>query len=92
MIAYEAIGTPGIASRRVWNQHAFFNVNINDDLSVPVHQQNPHIVGDSLKLNGFLNQYFNPTFPAPDVVLSFQNVRCERDSLVLTLTDRKSVV
>jgi hypothetical protein len=85
VVAYEAVGTPGIASRRVWNQHAFFNVNINDDLSVPIHQQNPHLVGDGLKMNGFLNQYFNPTFPAPDVVLSYQNVACEGDSLLITL-------
>lgn len=90
VVAYQAVGTPGIASRRVWNQHAFFNVNINDDLSVPVRQQNPHIVGDSLKLNGFLNQYFNPTFPAPDVVLTFQSVRCDRDSFVVTLTARNT--
>lgn len=85
VIAYEALGTPGIASRKVWNQHAYMNVNINDDLSVPRHQQNPHIVGDSLKLNGFLNQYFNPTFPAPDVDLSLQTVVCDRDSLLVTL-------
>jgi len=88
VVAYEAVGTPGIASRKVWNQHAFFNVNINDDLSVPRHQQNPHIIGDSLRMNGFLNQYFNPTFPAPDVVLFFQNVSCDRDSLVITLRAR----
>lgn len=85
VVAYEAIGTPGISSRKVWNQHAYMNVNINDDLSVPRHQQNPHIVGDSLKMNGFLNQYFNPTFPAPDVLMELQNVVCERDSLVVTL-------
>lgn len=86
VVAYEAVGSPGISSRRVWNQHAYFNTNINDDLSVPRYQQNPHIVGDSLQLNGFLNQYFNPTFPSPDGVLSLKNsVLCEIDSLVLTV-------
>lgn len=85
VVAYEAVGTPGIASRAVWNQHAYLNININDDLSVPRIQQNPHIVGDSLKMNGFLNQYFNPTFPAPDVTFSLQNVVCDRDSLTITL-------
>lgn len=86
VVAYEAVGSPGIASRRVWNQHAFFNTNINDDLSVPRYQQNPHVVGDSLRLNGFLNQFFNPTFPSPDGVLSLKNsVLCEIDSLVLTV-------
>ncbi|MFN0033805.1 MAG: FG-GAP-like repeat-containing protein [Saprospiraceae bacterium] len=85
VIAYEAIGTPGIASRKVWNQHAYFNTNINDDLSVPRYQQNPHIIGDSLRMNTFLNQFFNPTFPSPDGVLNFQNVVCDRDSLILTV-------
>ena len=28
------------ASRSVWNQHAYFNVNINDDLTIPKTQQN----------------------------------------------------
>lgn len=86
IVAYEAVGSPGIASRRVWNQHAYFNTNINDDLSVPVYQQNPHIIGDSLRMNSFLNQYFNPTFPSPDGVLSFQNVVCVGDSLDVTLS------
>lgn len=86
VVAYEAVGTPGIASRQVWNQHAYFNTNINDDLSVPRYQQNPHIVGDSLRMNGFLNQFYNPTFPSPDGVLTLQSVVCDRDSLILTGT------
>lgn len=83
--AYEAIGTPGISSRKVWNQHAYFNTNINEDLSVPRFQQNPSIIGDSLVLNTFLNQYFNPTFPSPDAAISFQNVACEMDSLLVSI-------
>jgi hypothetical protein len=85
VVAYEAIGTPGIASRKVWNQHAYFNTNINDDLSVPRYQQNHNIVGDSLVLNTFLNQYFNPTFPTPDGSIVFQQVYCNLDSLEITL-------
>ncbi len=86
VVCYEAIGLPGISSRRVWNQHAYFNTNINDDLSVPRYQQNPSIVGDSLRLNGFLNQFFNPTFPTPDGALTIQSVTCAGDSLVLSAT------
>jgi hypothetical protein len=86
VVAYEAVGTPGIASRQVWNQHAYFNTNINDDLSVPRIQQNPHIVGDSLRVNSFLNQFFNPTFPAGDAVLGLQSVVCMGDSLEISLT------
>lgn len=85
VVAYEAIGTPGIASRRVWNQHGYFNTNINDDLSVPRYQQNPNIVGDSLKMNTFMNQYFNPTFPSPDGSLTLQQLTCVGDSLEITV-------
>ncbi len=85
VVCYEALGLPGISSRKVWNQHAFFNTNINDDLSVPRYQQNPSIVGDSLRMNAFMNQFFNPTFPTPDGALSVQSVLCEGDSLLLTV-------
>jgi hypothetical protein len=81
IFAYEAVGAPGISSRKVWNQHGYFNVNINDDLSVPVHQQNHHKVGNGLQLNTFMNQYFNPTFPSPDAGLTLGGVACLMDSL-----------
>ncbi len=85
VVVYEAIGTPGISSRKVWNQHGYFNTNINEDLSVPQYQQNPNIIGDSLVMNTFMNQYFNPTFPSPDGAISFQQVACNRDSLLITM-------
>jgi hypothetical protein len=81
IFAYEAVGAPGIASRPVWNQHGYFNVNINDDLSVPTYQQNHHKVGNGLQLNTFMNQYFNPTFPSPDANLTIGAVVCNMDSL-----------
>ncbi|MEI6410561.1 MAG: FG-GAP-like repeat-containing protein, partial [Bacteroidota bacterium] len=86
VVAYEAIGTPGIASRKVWNQHGYFNTNINDDLSVPRYQQNPNIVYDSLRLNTFMNQYFNPTFPSPNGAINLTSLSCKGDSLEATLT------
>lgn len=86
VVAYEAVGLPGISSRRVWNQHAYFNTNINEDLSVPRIQQNPHIVGDSLRVNSFLNQFFNPTFPAPDGGLMTPVITCLGDSIEITFT------
>lgn len=86
VVAYEAVGLPGISSRRVWNQHAYFNTNINEDLSVPRIQQNPHIIGDSLRMNSFLNQYFNPTFPAPDGALAAPGITCLGDSMEISLT------
>ncbi len=86
VVAYEAVGLPGISSRRVWNQHAYFNTNINEDLSVPRIQQNPHLVGDSLRMNSFLNQFFNPTFPAPDGALAAPSLVCLGDSVEISLT------
>ena len=86
VVCYEALGLPGISSRQVWNQHAYFNTNINDDLSVPRYQQNPSIIGDSLRMNAFMNQFFNPTFPTPDGALTIQNVVCAGDSLVVSAT------
>ncbi|MFM8488643.1 MAG: FG-GAP repeat domain-containing protein, partial [Bacteroidota bacterium] len=85
VVAYEAVGTPGISSRSVWNQHAYFNTNINDDLSIPQYQQNHHIIGDSLVLNTFMNQYFNPTFPSPDGGMTFLGVACIGDSMQVTV-------
>lgn len=86
VVAYEAVGLPGISSRRVWNQHAYFNTNINEDLSVPRIQQNPHIVGDSVRMNSFLNQFFNPTFPAPDGAVSAPTLVCIGDSIEVSMT------
>lgn len=86
IVCYEALNLPGISSRKVWNQHAYFNTNINDDLSVPRYQQNPSIVGDSLRMNAFMNQYFNPTFPTPDGELTIQSVVCMGDSLEISAT------
>lgn len=85
VVAYEAVGSPGIASRKVWNQHGYFNTNINEDLSVPRYQQNPWIVNDSLVLNTFMNQYFNPTFPAPDGRITAPSITCLQDSLQLSV-------
>ncbi|MFT4786608.1 MAG: hypothetical protein ACI9I8_001739, partial [Cellvibrionaceae bacterium] len=54
-------------SRTIWNQHAYFNVNINDNLTVPKALQdhtilfgttdcNTGLAEDQYPLNGFLNQ------------------------------------
>lgn len=55
---------PWVSARKVWNQYAYFNVNINDDLTVPQVQQKHHLVfsedvcgtGENRALNSFLNQ------------------------------------
>lgn len=68
-------------TRKVWNQHGYFNVNINDDLSVPRIQQNPQIVFDSLVLNGFMNQYASFDFRAVDLEIGNTQITCSQDSL-----------
>ncbi|MBC6426201.1 MAG: gliding motility-associated C-terminal domain-containing protein [Ekhidna sp.] len=69
---YESNGEAWMPARRVWNQHGYYNVNINDDLTIPKEIQdhavkfaNPGtcqyadgtpIPFDSKPLNTFLNQ------------------------------------
>lgn len=78
--AFGSGGTPWIPTRKLWNQHQYFNTNINDNLRVPIQQQSHHIVGDSLVLNNFLTQYANRQFPAPDAVVTGE-VACGDNNL-----------
>jgi len=78
---YKSAGEPWVPARRVWNQHGYFNVNINDDLTVPRNQQKHQAVfstgvctnGPSRPLNSFLNQspFLSsdgcPTYASPDL-------------------------
>lgn len=78
---YKSGSEPWVPARRVWNQHGYFNVNINDDLTVPRNQQKHHLVwssgtcavGPVRPLNGFLNQspFLSsegcPTYASPDL-------------------------
>ncbi len=78
---FEADGESWQPARPVWNQHAYFNVNVNDDLTIPQSQQdhtkvfseNICTVGPNRPLNVFLNQapYLNetgcPNYVAPDI-------------------------
>ncbi|MEM7035526.1 MAG: HYR domain-containing protein, partial [Bacteroidota bacterium] len=65
-------------TRQVWNQHSFFNVHVGDDLSIPTVQQNHHIVGDSVVLNGFNLQY--PFANGPDTIPP--QVICQSDTTI----------
>ena len=61
---FESAGEPWVPARRLWNQHAYFNVNVNDDLTIPEIQQKHHLSfsagnctsGPNRPLNTFLNQ------------------------------------
>ncbi len=83
IIAFKSANTPWSKSRPVWNQHAFINTNINDDLSIPIQQQNPNIVGDSIVMNTFLNQYSNPFFPLPDLEVTSVTHTCSDDDITV---------
>ena len=34
---FESAAEPWVPARRVWNQHGYFVVNVNDDLTIPEH-------------------------------------------------------
>lgn len=67
---FRSATTPWVPARRVWNQHGYFNVNVNDDLTIPRRLQFHHLefsegtcsidgTGTIRKirpLNSFLNQ------------------------------------
>jgi hypothetical protein len=79
---FKSAAEPWVPARRLWNQHGYFVVNVNDDLTIPRVMQKHHLVwstgsctqGPNRPLNGFLNQspYLNsdgcPTYASPDVL------------------------
>ncbi|MFK8101081.1 MAG: M43 family zinc metalloprotease [Saprospiraceae bacterium] len=69
---------PWAPSRKIWNQQSYFNVNINDDLSIPRRQQIHAWVGDSIVMNTFLAQYSDPAFPVADAVVRVDSLYCEQ--------------
>jgi hypothetical protein len=78
---FKTASDPWVPARRVWNQHGYFNVNVNDDLTIPIKQQKHHLVfstgsctvGPNRPLNSFLNQtpFLNidgcPSYKSPDI-------------------------
>ncbi|WKZ59083.1 MAG: gliding motility-associated C-terminal domain-containing protein [Cyclobacteriaceae bacterium] len=61
---FKSASEPWVPARRLWNQHGYFVVNVNDDLSIPRQIQKHHLVfstgtctqGPNRPLNKFLNQ------------------------------------
>ena len=76
---------PWVDARSVWNQHNYFNVNIEDNLTIPAQQQPHHIVSDSVVMNNFLTMYANPLFPVPDATVAIDSVACNSNMLDVTL-------
>ncbi len=74
------------SARKVWNQFSYFNVNVNDDLTIPIQQQAHHLTGDSINFNTFLKQYSNPNFPVANATLEIDSIICQAgDSLQVIL-------
>ena len=61
IISVSAANTDWVRARSVWNQHSYFNVNVNDDLTIPQYQSQHHLFPNSA-LNNFLVQstYVDP--------------------------------
>lgn len=95
---YKSNGIDWIASRRVMNQHSYSITNINEDLTVPINQQNN---AEFPAINNFISQapYFdedwNPIYiPVADLDIVFDTiVFCEvpnQFSVTLTVCNRGS--
>ena len=71
---YRSNGSPWVSARPVWNQHGYFNTNINDDLTVPLVQQDILNPALGTTFNAFLTQTTilaggDPAFAAPDAAM-----------------------
>lgn len=80
---FKSASDPWVPARRLWNQHGYFNVNVNDNLTIPIQQQKHHLAfsqssncsnGPLRPLNNFLNQspFLNldgcPIYVSPNLV------------------------
>ncbi|GJM35986.1 MAG: hypothetical protein DHS20C18_49870 [Saprospiraceae bacterium] len=78
---WHSAGSPWVTSRPVWNQHTYFNTNVEDNLDIPIQQQQPHLVGEGA-LNRFLEQYANPDNPLPDATVEVDSLACNQGELL----------
>ncbi len=90
---YRSFNNPWVSARPVWNQHGFFNTNINDDLTVPTVQQD--ILNPALgnAFNSFLSQTTilssgsTPAFAAADATIDITEISTDAcpDTLGVTM-------
>jgi gliding motility-associated-like protein len=85
-VAFASASRPWVRARPIWNQYVYFNVNINDDLSIPPYLQAHQLVGNHVVMNNYLTQYSNPEFPVPDAAPSIDSFRCENGGVRVFLT------
>ena len=93
----ESDSFPWQPARPVWNQFDYIGVNINDDLSIPKHQQAHHLefpgIGSGERpLNMAQTQWplwgntYSENLPVPDAVVQIDSSLCSIDSIALWLT------
>lgn len=85
---FDSNGSAWESSRSVMNQHGYYNVNINDDLSVPTVQMAHHLVPG---LNGFMNQAASlnpsiPPYPGYDAEITIDNTVLGASGWTVTVT------
>ncbi|TNE62703.1 MAG: hypothetical protein EP344_04835 [Bacteroidetes bacterium] len=91
---YKSGDAPWLPGRNIWNQFAYFIVNVNDDLTIPLQQQAHQIEfpapgSGNYPLNQFLgqaplfNDNFEPYQPVPDATLEVKAATCAQDSIEL---------
>lgn len=74
---------PWSQARKVWNQYTYFNVNVNDDLTIPRRQQNHAIPTHINGINSFVQQYGNPNHGLTDAVVRLTSIVCTEQGLRL---------
>lgn len=71
---FQSAASPWQPCRPIWNQQGYFNVNINNDLSVPIQQQPHHLQfppgSGKYPFNTFLAQYSPPSETIVDAGLT----------------------
>jgi len=100
IFCFESAGAPWASARRVWNQTGYHVTNVNDDLTIPRHQQNIAQFFDTdsctqttcpQPYNNFMVQATNRTqkgcvpWPAVDLSLDVLRYECSPDSLIFYL-------
>jgi len=85
VVVVESGEGPWVPTRKVWNQYNYFVVNVNDDLTIPTHQQEHHLEIPPGSGNRPLNQtlFQAPTgrIPLPDASATLQSVFCQNDQV-----------
>lgn len=72
-------------TRPVFNQALYYNVNINDDLTIPTHQQAHHLVSNKKQFNTYLSQYAFKSYEAADLFFKSIDAACDSDSIEIKI-------